>query len=245
MDCTRSRQSIQELVDGTLGPIRQAELEQHLAECDACEQLAADLQFVRDTAASLDTPIPPARVWMQIAGRLRQEGRVAEPAAPATPRRHMAILAIAAALILAVGASLVVLLRDSGPVTPAGLPSQAGNAQENDAVQTIAEEIRLAEMHYQNVITKLEEVARLDAESGLDPQTAATLEKSLIVIDQAIAESRVGVRSDPQNPAARQSLLDALRQKVTVLQSTVVLMNEMRRGNPFGAAQVVDGVNKS
>jgi anti-sigma factor RsiW len=245
MDCIRSRQSIQELVDGTLGPIRRAELEQHLAACDACGQLAEDLQFVRDAAASLDTPMPPARVWMQVAGRLRQEGRVSEPAAPETGRRHMAILAIAAALILAVGASLVVLLRDSGPATPAGLASQAGNAQADGTVQAIADEIQMAVTHYQNVITKLEELAKLDAESGLNPQTAATLQKSLMVIDQAIAESRVGVRADPQNPAARQSLFDALRQKVTVLQSTVVLMNEMRQGNSFGAAQVMDGVNKS
>lgn len=245
MDCTRYRQSIQELVDGTLGPIRQAEIEQHLASCERCRALAADLQYVRDTAASLGPVAPPARAWMQLAGRLRQEGRVVEPAAPAVTRRHAALLAIAAALILAVGGSLVVLLRDSGPSAPAGLPAEAGNATRDDAVQAIAEEMRLAEMHYQNAISKLEEVATLDAGSGLDQQTAETIEKSLLVIDQAIAESRVGVRSDPQNPAARQSLLDALRQKVLVLQSTVALMSEMRRGNPMGAAQVIDGVNKS
>jgi hypothetical protein len=245
MDCTRSRQSIQELVDGTLGPIRRAELEQHLGVCEACRVLAADLQYVRDTAGSLETLDPPARVWMQVAGRLRQEGRVVESAAPVTGRQHAALLALAAALILAVGISLVVLLRDSGPAAPGSLPAQAGNAAREDAVQTIADEIRMAEMHYQNAITKLEEVAKLDAESGLDAQTAATLEKSLLVIDQAIAEARAGARSDPQNPAARQSLLDALRQKVLVLQNTVALMNEMRRGNPVGAAQVMDGVNKS
>jgi hypothetical protein len=242
MDCTRSRQSVQELVDGTLGPIRRAELEQHLAQCEGCRALAADLQHVRDMAASLDTAEPPAHVWLQVAGRLRQEGRVVDPAAPAAGRRYTAVLALAAALILAVGASLVVLLRDSGP---AGLPVQAGNGPREDAVQTIADEIRLAEIHYQNAIAKLEEVAKLDADSGLDEQTAATVQKSLLVIDQAIAESRVGVRTDPQNPAARESLLEALRQKVLVLQSTVVLMNEMRRGNPVGAAQIVDGVNKS
>jgi hypothetical protein len=239
MDCTRSRQSIQELVDGTLGPIRRAELGQHLAACEACRALADDLQYVRDMAASLDQAIPPARVWLQVAGQLRQGGRVVEQPAPVTRRPHAALLALAAALILAVGASLVVLLRDSGPVAP------GGNGAREDAVQTIADEIRLAEMHYQNAIAKLEEVAKLDADSELDEQTAATVQKSLLVIDQAIAESRAGVRTDPQNPAARESLLEALRQKVLVLQSTVVLMNEMRRGNPVGAAQIIDGVNKS
>jgi hypothetical protein len=245
MDCTRSHQSIQELVDGTLGPIRRAELDQHLDACEACRALAADLQYVHDTAGALDPLEPPARVWMQVAGRLRQEGRVVEPAAPSAGRRHVALLALAAALILVVGASVMVLIRDSGPAAPGGLPAQAGNATREDAVQTIADEIRMAETHYQNAIAKLEEVAKLDADSGLDEQTAATLQKSLLVIDQAIAESRAGARNDPQNPVARESLLEALRQKVSVLQDTVVLMNEMRRGNAMGAAQVIDGVNKS
>jgi len=32
---------------------------------------------------------------------------------------------------------------------------------------------------------------------------------------------------------------------VALLQDTIALMNEMRKGNAAGAAQIVDGVNKS
>jgi hypothetical protein len=250
MQCARYRESIHELVDGTIGPIRRAELQQHLDGCDDCTALVSDLRVIHDTAASLDALAPPDGVWLQVAGRLRQEGRVTALPAPAfkSPRRHMALLAVAATLVLAVGSSLI-LLRDSStaPGTPGG-PATAGNAAEQDPVQGIAEEIRLAEQHYQNAIGKLEQVAKLDATTGeatIDPQTAATLQKSLGVIDQAIAESRAALRTEPQSAPARDSLFDALRRKVVLLQDTVVLMNEMRKGNSAGAARIVDGLNKS
>jgi hypothetical protein len=35
-------------------------------------------------------------------------------------------------------------------------------------------------------------------------------------------------------------LFEALRQKVTMLQDTIALMNEMRKGNSAGAAQVLN-----
>lgn len=249
MACARYRESIHELVDGTIGPIRRAELQQHLDGCDPCRALLADLQFVRDSAASLDALAPPDGVWLQVAGRLRQEGRVAPLAAttPASVRRYAAVLAIAAALLLTIGASVMVLLRteSQAPVQSAAAP---GNAADEDVVQGIAEEIRLAELHYQNAIVRLEKVAQLDAATGettIDPQTVATLQKSLSAIDQAIAESRTALRTEPQNAPARDSLFDALKRKVVLLQDTVVLMNAMRTGNSAGAAQLIDGVNKS
>jgi anti-sigma factor RsiW len=247
MQCIRYRESIQELVDGTLGPIRRAELEQHLDGCDGCRRLAADLGYVRELGASLDQLEPPARVWMQVAGQLRREGRVAPPAPPVR-QRHAALLALAAALVLAVTASLVVLLRDGAQAPAAPATIAGGNAAAPDPVQAIADEIRLAEQHYQNVIVRLEELARLDRESGantLDPDTVATLQKSLLVIDQGIAESRAALRVEPASAPARDSLFEALRKKIALLQDTVVLMNEMRRGNAAGAAQALDGLNKS
>ena len=71
------------------------------------------------------------------------------------------------------------------------------------------------------------------------------LQKNLQVIDQAIAESRSALKAEPLSAPARDSLFDALRRKVALLQDTIALMNEMRKGNAAGAGQIVDGVNKS
>jgi hypothetical protein len=243
MSCDTYRDAIQELADGALGPIRRAELQVHLESCPRCRALAADLSRIRSLAGSLDRLTPPDTVWMQIAGRLRQEGRLATPAAaPRASRRAVAALAIAAALVVAVGASIFVLLPrgDGQPAQQAG----QGNAAAEDPVQSIANEFRLAEQHYQNAIAKLEEAARSDADV-LDPQTAAVLKKNLQVIDQAIAESRDALRVEPQSTAARDTLFEALKRKVVVLQDTLALMNELRKGNPAGTGQLVEGLNKS
>jgi hypothetical protein len=238
--CERYRDAIHELVDGTLGPLRRAELEQHLDLCDDCRALADDLLTIRRATDALDQPVPPDRVWLQVAGRLRQEGRIA--AAPvAQPRsRHIAILALAASLAIAVGASLYVLW-------PARTPQQqtaTGNAQPVDPVQSISQEFELAEQHYQNAITKLEQAAKSD-DGTIDAQTAAIVQKNLQLIDQAIAESRAALNTEPQSAPARDSLFDALKRKVMLLQDTIALMNQMRKGDAAGAAQLIEGPNKS
>ena len=53
------------------------------------------------------------------------------------------------------------------------------------------------------------------------------------------------MQKEPQNVAARNSLFDALQRKISLLQNTLTLMNEMRKGNAAGVAQVVEGSNKS
>ena len=248
------RESIHELVEGTLGAIRRAELERHLRECDECRAFLVDMETLRDAAGSLDALAPPDGVWLQIAGRLRQEGRVTlPPVRQAAPARHLALIAIAASLLLAVGAAIVMLLPQYRSARPSAPPAELtatarppGNAPAEVAVESVEAEFRLAEQHYQNAITKLEQAARLDQAAAepnrqvLDPGTAAMLQKNLQVIDQAISESRSALRAEPLSAPARDSLFDALRRKVALLQDTIALMNEMRKGNSAGAAQVLN-----
>jgi anti-sigma factor RsiW len=249
MNHDRYRDAIQELAEGTLGPLRRAELQQHLDECPACRRLADDMRRIRELAQSLDRPAPPDRVWLQVAGRLRQEGRIATPTPRAVVTRRFMPLAIAASLLLVIGASLYLLYPRPTAVAPqadthATTQQPSGNAAQMDAVQGVEAEFRLAEQHYQNAIAKLEEAAK--SESGaIDPQTATLLQRNLQVIDQAIAESRAALRSEPQSARARDSLFEALRKKVTVLQETIALMNHMRTGDAAGAAQIVDPAKKS
>ena len=104
-------------------------------------------------------------------------------------------------------------------------------------------ELRMAEEHYEKAISGLEQVANTE-QGALDPEVAATVKRNREVIDQAIAESRTALKTEPQNQPARESLFAALRRKIVLLQDTIALLNEMRKGNQAGAAQIVEG-NKS
>jgi len=44
MTCRQYREWIEDLVDGTIVPIRRAELERHLAECAECRSFLADME---------------------------------------------------------------------------------------------------------------------------------------------------------------------------------------------------------
>jgi hypothetical protein len=105
-------------------------------------------------------------------------------------------------------------------------------------------DLRAAEQHYERAIAGLEKIASAD-ERTLDPQVAATLKKNLEIIDGAIAESRLALRSEPQSAPARESLFEALRRKMSLLQDTIALMNEMRKGNQAGTSQILESLQKS
>jgi hypothetical protein len=237
--CERYLNAINELVDGTLGPLRRAELELHLESCEDCRALLADLQKIARVGASLEPLVPPDRVWVRIAAQLHQEGRVST--APVSRRGSYTVLALAAALILAIGASLFVLLpRNSAapapPVAKVADPHVPGNVDPDDPVQAIDTELGKAEQHFENVVAEVKKNA-----GNIDPETVASMQKGLGDINQAIKVTREALKSDPQSAVASQSYYDLLKQKIQFLQNTITLMNEMRQGDAAGAAQIVEG----
>jgi anti-sigma factor RsiW len=242
MACQQYLNSIHELVDGTIGAIRRAELEQHLDGCEACRALVSDLERIRDAAGALPEMRPPDRVWLQLAGRLRQEGRITTAIAPERPNRtYAAWLAIAAALVIAVGSAVLLLVPRATPPAPSQVtaPAATGSGADVKSVETVQNEVDAAQQQFEKAIADLEKVAKAN-QQALDPGTSATIEKNLGIIDQAIAENRAAVKSEPASVAARETLFDALRQKVSLLQDTIALINEMRKGNNAAAAQLVN-----
>jgi hypothetical protein len=89
------------------------------------------------------------------------------------------------------------------------------------------------EAHYTVAIARLEEVTRAERDM-LDTETADAMNAGLLVIDEAITESRAALRSEPQSESARQSLFAALRRKVALQQEMLTLINDVRTGNQEG-----------
>jgi hypothetical protein len=96
---------------------------------------------------------------------------------------------------------------------------------------------------YVTTIATLEQITKTEG-TALDEPTAAVVQENLAVLDQAIGESRQALRNDPSSDVAQESLFDALRTKVALLQDTVALINEMRKGDQEGAARIISGMNQ-
>jgi hypothetical protein len=201
---------------------------------------------IRDAASALPVLDTPDRVWLQIAGRLRQEGRIHEISKPAPVRRsYVAWLAAAATLVVVIGGAALMMNR-STPAPAAGTTAatapargNAGNAAPAKSVEAVQTEVDAAQQQFETAIADLEKVAKAN-QTALDPGTSKTIEKNLGIIDQAIAENRAAVKAEPASVAARETLFEALRQKVSLLQDTISLINEMRKGNNAAAAQLVN-----
>ena len=118
-------------------------------------------------------------------------------------------------------------------------PASPGNAPDQKTVESAQNAVDAAQTQFEKAIGDLEKVVKQN-QQALDPGTSQTIEKNLGIIDQAIAENRAAVRSEPTSVAARETLFEALRQKVTLLQDTIALINEMRKGNNAAAAQLVN-----
>ena len=239
---------LNDYVDEALGAAARADVERHVGSCDRCRGLVDDLREIRATAASLELREPPARAWSRLerAIKLEREAHARAPE-PAVPRRWFGArgswlglpasgwLAAAAALVIAVGFGLrhfaSTRAASSAPIVVTAPPS-------NDAAAVSVEaELRAAEEHYQKAIAGLEQIANA-GKGSLDTQTAATLQKNLGVIDQAISESRAAVRAQPASEPAQTSLMENFKAKLALLQDTVALINEMRKGNQAGAARI-------
>ena len=187
--------------------------------CDDCVALAADLQKIRDAAATLDAGAP-ARSRLDADRRAPAPGRpghrppVARPGGTwrCSPWRRRWCWRSAGSLYV---------LRRSRPASAGGdAPRRGhggasdditarGNAAATDAVQSITDDLMAAEQHYQSAIAKLQEAAKTD-DGSIDPQTAAVLEENHQVIDQAIAESRTALQvGTAERSGARQPVRGA------------------------------------
>jgi len=255
--------ALHDYVDDTLGPVERHTVDQPLATCAACRQTVDDLREIIGASRSLELREPPVRAWSRIERAIKLEegdgvarsrplggSRGKQPSdagtSPAKAGRYTSVawLAAAAALVLAAVIGMRYTPGSRSDATPAVASGTSAAVSTGDAAQSIEAELRQAESHYENAIKGLEAIANSE-QAELDPRTAATLQKNLAVIDQAISESRAAVRAQPASEPAQQSLIDGLKTKIGLLQDTVALINEMRKGNEAGAARIASGIRCS
>jgi hypothetical protein len=182
----------------------------HLATCARCRALAMDLWAIRAAAAAVPPLAVPPAVWTRLAPR------IADAPAPAPAGLHVRApwLAAAAALLVAVGAALGMLV--GGRQAPA-----------DDAVAQVAADLDAAEAHYLRAIAGLERLARTD-DPALPADVARVLQANLQALDGAIRDTRAALAVQPDDELARRGLFDALDGKVALLEQTVSLIDAER-----------------
>jgi anti-sigma factor ChrR (cupin superfamily) len=250
--------ALNDFIDGSVGAAERVEIEQHLAGCASCRQTVDDLREILRAIGEAEPLDAPVRAWSRLERAIRMErDDVATPGARGIASRESQAdrgnrprgslqalspwvpwLAAAAALVLAVAIGMRYVPARHVDVAETGAPATGG-----EAALSVETELRQAEAHYENAIKGLEAIANSE-QSELDPRTAATLQKNLAVIDQAISESRAAVRAQPASEPAQQSLIDGFKTKIGLLQDTVALINEMRKGNEAGAARIASGLKQ-
>src|SRR5260221_11575585 len=230
MTCDVARERINELVEGGLDGAARVELEAHLATCPECAAIAEDLEVVRRAARGLAVLDPPERVWTGLARELPARQAVSRPA----PSREWVkgTLAVAAVLLAAVAIPVVVRRgrvpqADAAPQARVATPQASAGTQaatqpaDSQELKSLESELQQAESHYVNAIQKLEVLAK--DRRALDPRDAVILQKNLLVIDSAIGESRAALRTQPTSEMAQESLFEAFRSQIALLQDTLSL----------------------
>jgi hypothetical protein len=251
--------TVHDYIDNALAPRERADVERHVEGCAECRRLVEDLRGIRNAFAGLkdDLREPPVRAWGRLERAIRLEHPEQSTQRPQSSQRGLALRAqralrstywwVAAAAILILATVVGLQLRPGRrAAVPAGTSTSApqragGSVSTGDAAQTVEAELRAAEEHYTKAITGLEQITKTE-QGELDPGTAATLQKNLAVIDQAINESRAALQTQPASEPAQESLVENFKAKIGLLQDTVALINEMRKGNEAGAARIVSGL---
>ncbi len=243
MSCERYESLIGDLVDGTLDGGPRHELETHLASCGSCTRLAEELLVVRRAARALPPIDLPETAWPRVSAAISAER--AQAPAPGRWPRVVLPLAVAAVLVGGIVGTLTWrrATQPESPVARATQPVDPSTATSAELLGSVEAEFQQAEKHLESAVAGLEILAK-DRQT-LDPQIAADLQKNLLVIDQAIGESRAALKTQPMSTQAQDSLFEAFRSKIVLLQDTIALINEVRKGNQAEAARIADGMNKS
>jgi len=220
---------LNEYLDQGLDPRDHRQIESHLGRCEECRRTLSDLSAIVRAASELPPVAPPEKIWESIAASLIERKSFSKSGS-----RSAFFTALAAAAALLLGVSLWLVMRGETPPPT----NQAALAD------MVTEELRAAESHYDKAIVGLEQI--IAQNDGVLPQElTSVLNQNLDLIENAIGESRTAIATEPQSTAAQESLLQALRSKVTLLQNTILLINEVRKGQGENALDLIDEMRKT
>jgi hypothetical protein len=244
MTCEMFEANVSEWLDEELAPEARSAMDAHRAACAACAALVSDLRRLQTDARQLPPLVPSRDLWEGIEARIEAPVIPLADAAPdvAAPRparharhaRQAAMWQIAPRWLAAAAVALVVLSSgvtylvarsagepegELGPWVITGAPADPSAAAQNASAGSVGSREDLARRSATD--REIEELRQVivSRRSELDSATVATIERSLRVIDDAIAESRAALASDPANAFLNEQLDETLRRRLELMQA--------------------------
>ena len=228
---------LSEYLDDELTREERDALEAHVTGCPKCAATLTELKRVIERGRTLGPRPPEHDLWPAIAGRIAPPSRYRAPAWPARTGESrqfsftLAQLAAAAVVLIALSSAVAWRLaeraandRRGTETTPAARVAEVERAPSNDAADSAAlvRPVSLADAQYDAAVTDLEQ-ALAKGRGRLDKTTIAIVEENLNIIDQAIAQARTALASDPANAYLSSHLVEARRKKLDLLRRAAAL----------------------
>ena len=205
---------LSEYIDGELESTERAAIEAHLATCGRCYATLGELRQVVARAKTLADSEPATDLWPDIRARLTPGRRPGEALRRRVSFSIPQLLAASIALVLLSAGGMWLATRQQ-PVNTAVIrprptitPVANWTSSTDGAIADLQAEL-------------------IQNEKRLDTATVRIVRKNLAVIDRAIAEARMALRSDPGNAYLNLHLANTMRRKVELL----------RRVNDMAAAR--------
>jgi len=224
-----------DLLDGNLDPTDSAVVSEHISGCASCAATYQTLTGLVSAAKGLPRSVlPPDDLWAELRQSLNKRKEIVLPStgkignsgngstnSQRLPRRMIAVLAAAAVILIALssGITALVLRRGVGEVAVRdSLPTTLQAAGPRSAATFLAG-FSQAENEFNRTIGELKQA--VDTQRGqLSPETIRTVDRSLAVVDSAIAEARTALLADPNNQMLIDLLSASYQRKVDLLRRT-------------------------
>ncbi|HEY2824872.1 MAG TPA: zf-HC2 domain-containing protein [Gemmatimonadales bacterium] len=211
---------LSEYLDGDLSDEQSRALEQHVASCEACSATLGDLKRVVARARGLEDREPATDLWPGIAHRIATEG--VDGVVPIETRRRPGWFLVSRWQLAAAAGLLVGLTGGATWLIQASLrgPAPVANLRVSPGTRITA--AGTTNRGYDAAIADLERT--LQQERGqLDTGTVRVVEHNLWVIDQAIAQARQALTTDPSSVYLNGHLADAMRRKLDLLRRATAI----------------------
>ena len=227
MTCDEFGATIGDLLDGTVTTATREQMDSHRLDCAECEALAADFIRIKAEAAALPPLTSSRDLWDGVEARIGAEVLELAPFSPlaaAMPgwhgRRVTPWRAAAAAAVLIVGSSVItwsVTSRSAATVAAVTADSGFATAMAATRNERLASGQTLDET-YDREIAALRAIVNA-GRAEMDSTTLAVVERNLVLIDQAIAESKAALAQSPTSAFLLERLTDAYDSKLRTLRA--------------------------